>query len=71
MCNIVEDATEVIEDGSYHHVATKENEQESVARHLDWEQSDQEGVGRDGWHSVDVRLQCHHTLRDHGEHEYG
>ncbi len=57
MCNIVEDATEVIEDGSYHHVATKENEQE--------------GVGRDGWHGVDVRLQCHHTLRDHGEHEYG
>ena len=43
--DIKEDATEVVEDSSYHHVATKEDEEERVARHRDWEQSDQEGVG--------------------------
>jgi hypothetical protein len=42
---IKEDATEVIEDGAYEEVGAQHDEQEGVARHMDWKRSDQEGVG--------------------------
>ena len=45
MRDVVEVATEVIEDGTYEHVGAEEDEQERIARYVDWEQSDQEGVG--------------------------